>query len=45
MSVTNRHELKVDAANDAPSDEGPEVAEKDVVFVLGNAVVDLSTLR
>jgi len=42
--MTDRHELNFGAANDAPTDEGPEVSQKDVVLVLGNAVVDLSTL-
>ena len=44
MCITDRLELNTGAADDAPTDEGPEVSQKDLVLVLRNAVVDLSTL-
>ena len=42
MGVTHRHELNRDAPDDSPTNEGPEVAEEDVIFVLGVAVVHLT---
>ena len=42
MRVTHRHELNRDAADDFPTNEGPEGADEDVIFVLGVAVVHLT---
>ena len=42
MGMTHRHELNRDAADDSPTNEGPEVADEDVIFVLGAAVVHLT---
>lgn len=41
VGVSHRHELNLDLANDALSDEGSKVPEKYVVLVLRNAVVHL----
>lgn len=43
VRVSHRHELNLDLANDALSDEGSKVAEKYVVLVLRNAVVPLGS--
>ena len=42
MGVTHRHELNRDAADDSPANEGPEVADEDVLFVLRAAGVHLT---
>ena len=42
MGMTHRHELNRDAAEDSPTSEGPEVADEDVIFVLGAAVFHLT---
>ena len=42
MGMTHRHELNGDAADDSPTNEGPEVADEDAIFVLGAAVVHLT---
>ena len=42
MGITHRHELNCDAADDSPTYEGPKVADEDVSFVLGAAVVHLT---
>ena len=42
MGMTHRHELNGDAADECPTNEGPKVADEDVTFVLGAAVVHLT---
>ena len=42
MSMTHKHELNGEAADDSPTNEGPEVADEDVISVLGAAVVSLT---
>ena len=42
MGMTHRHELNGDVADDSPTNEGPEVADEDVIFVLGSAAVHLT---
>ena len=42
MGMTHRHELNRDAAENSPTSEGPEVADEDVIFVLGAAVFHLT---
>lgn len=41
MGVPYRHELDLHLANDVLGNEGPKVAEEDVVLVLRHAVVNL----
>ena len=42
MGMTHRHEVNGDVADDSPTNEGPEVADEDVMFILGAAVVQLT---
>ena len=42
MGMTHRHELNGDAADDSTTNKGPEVADEDVILVLGAAVVHLT---
>ena len=42
MGMTHRHELNGDAADDSTTNKGSEVADEDVILVLGAAVVHLT---
>lgn len=43
MGVPDHHEVDLHPSNDAPSDEGRQLTNEDVVLVLAYTVVNLQT--
>ena len=43
MSVTHRHEVKLDTAYGLPSDQAPQVGKKNMILIVGDRIINLDS--